>query len=50
MMVAHIFGIPVEESALQIASAGMATVTFVVIAARASLGRLRRWRPVRRKR
>jgi hypothetical protein len=44
MMVAHILGIPVEESVLQLAPAGVATVTWVAIAGRASLGRLRRRR------
>ena len=46
MMVAHILGIPVEESVLQLAPAGVATVTVVAIAGRAYLGRLRRrrWR------
>jgi hypothetical protein len=35
-------GIPVEESILQLAPAGAAMVTAVVIAGRASLARLRR--------
>ena len=42
MILAHIIGIPVEESVLQLAQAGAATVTAVAIAGRASLGRLRR--------
>jgi hypothetical protein len=42
MIVAHILGIPVEESFLQLAPAGAAMVTAVAIAGRASLGRLRR--------
>jgi hypothetical protein len=50
MTVAHIFGIPVEESVLQLAGTGVATVTVFVLAGRASLGRLRRWRPGRPKR
>jgi hypothetical protein len=40
--VAHIMGIPVEESMLQLAPAGVAIVTVLVITARATLGRLRR--------
>lgn len=42
MMLAHIMGIPVEESVLQIASAGAAIVTAVAIAGRTTLGRLQR--------
>jgi hypothetical protein len=42
MILAHITGIPVEESVLQLAPAGAAMVTAVVIAGRTSLGRLRR--------
>jgi hypothetical protein len=44
MMLAHIMGIPVEESVLQLAPAGAALVTAVWITGRASLGRLRRRR------
>ena len=44
MMLAHIMGIPVEESVLQLAPAGAAMVTAVAIAARASLRQLRRRR------
>jgi hypothetical protein len=42
MTLAHIMGIPVEESILQLAPAGAATVTAVAIAGRTTLGRLRR--------
>ena len=41
-MVGHILGVPVEETAIQIASAGMATVALVGIAGRTKLTRLRR--------
>jgi hypothetical protein len=42
VIVAHIMGIPIEESVLQLAPAGAATVIAVAIAARTTLGRLRR--------
>jgi hypothetical protein len=42
-MLAHVLGIPVEESVLQLAPAAMAMLTAVIVAGRASLGRLRRW-------
>ena len=42
MIVAHVMGIPIEESVLQLAPAGAAMATAVAIAGRASLGRLRR--------
>ncbi len=42
MMLAHIMGIPVEESVLQITSAGAAIVTAIALAGRTALGRLRR--------
>ena len=42
MIGAHILGIPVEESVLQLAPAGAALVTVVGIAGRTRLGRLRR--------
>jgi hypothetical protein len=45
VIVAHIMGIPVEESVLQLAPAGAAIVTAIAIAGRATLGRLRRRRP-----
>jgi len=41
-MLAHVMGIPIEESILQVAPAGAAMLTALGIAARASLGRLRR--------
>jgi hypothetical protein len=41
-MLAHIMGIPVEESILQLAPAGAAIVTALGIAGRTALGRLRR--------
>jgi hypothetical protein len=42
VIVAHIMGIPVEESVLQLAPAGAAMATVVAIAGRTGLGRLRR--------
>jgi hypothetical protein len=42
MMLAHIMGIPVEESVLQLAPACAAIVTAVAIGGRTTLGRLRR--------
>ncbi|MDP9256955.1 MAG: hypothetical protein M3Q31_10425 [Actinomycetota bacterium] len=45
MIVAHIMGIPVEESVLQLVPAGAATVTAVWMAGRTSLRQLRRRRP-----
>jgi hypothetical protein len=42
MIVAHILGIPLEESVLQLAPSGAAMVTAVAIAGRMRLGRLRR--------
>ena len=47
-MLAHIMGIPVEETVLELAPAGAATVAAVAIAGRTRLGRLvsrirRRW-------
>ena len=44
MMLAHIMGIPVEESVLQLAPAGAAIATAIAIAGRMTLGRLRRRR------
>ena len=41
-MIAHIMGIPVEESALQLAPAGAAIMTAIAIAGRAGLRGLRR--------
>jgi len=43
VIVAHVMGIPVEESVLQVVSAGAAIVTTAVIAGRTTLDRLRRW-------
>ena len=40
MILAHIMGIPVEESVLQLAPAGAATVTVVAIIGRQTLGML----------
>jgi uncharacterized membrane protein AbrB (regulator of aidB expression) len=40
MMLGHVMGIPVEESVLQLAPAGAATVTLVAIAGRLTLRRL----------
>jgi hypothetical protein len=45
VIVAHIMGIPVEESFVQLAPAGAAMVTAVWITGRTSLRRLRRRRP-----
>jgi len=42
MILAHIMGLPVEESVLQLAPAGAAMVTVVAIAGRTRLERLRR--------
>jgi hypothetical protein len=42
VIVGHVFGIPVEESVLQLAPAGAAIATALAIAARTSLRRLRR--------
>ena len=42
MILGHIMGLPIEESALQFAPVGAATLTAVVITGRAALGRLRR--------
>jgi hypothetical protein len=51
MIVAHIFGIPVEETVVQLVPAGAVTVTAIAVVGRTRLGRLlarrRRcsWRP-----
>ena len=42
VILAHLMGIPVEESVLQLVPAGAAIVTAVAIAGRTTLGRLRR--------
>jgi hypothetical protein len=41
-MVAHVMGVPLEETIVQLAPAGLATVTVVAVAGRAALGRVRR--------
>jgi hypothetical protein len=46
-MLAHIMGIPVEESVLQLAQAGAAIAAVVAIAGRMTLVRLRRRLPHR---
>jgi hypothetical protein len=45
VILAHIMGIPVEESAAQLAPVGAGLVTVVVFAGRARLGRMRRRSP-----
>ncbi len=40
MILAHIMGIPVEETVLQLVPAGAATVTVVAIAGRTRIGRV----------
>ena len=42
MIVAHILGLPIEESVFQLAPAGAATLTALAVAGRTALGRLRR--------
>jgi hypothetical protein len=42
VIVGHIMGIPVEESVLQLAPAGVVTVTAFAIAGRHLMNRLRR--------
>jgi hypothetical protein len=42
MMLAHVMGIPVEESVVQLAPAGAAIVTAAAIAGRLGLARFRR--------
>jgi len=42
VILAHIAGIPIEESVLQLAPAGAAMATVVAIAGKTCLGRLRR--------
>ncbi len=41
-MIAHIMGLPIEESVLELAPAGAAMVTLVAMAGRTRLGRLSR--------
>jgi hypothetical protein len=40
VMLAHVMGLPVEESVLQLAPAGAATATLLAMAGRAELARL----------
>lgn len=40
MILGHVFGIPAEETALQLGPAGAATVTVIAIVGRTKLGRL----------
>ena len=42
MIVAHVMGLPIEESILQLAPAGAAVVTALVVAGRTWLRRLHR--------
>jgi hypothetical protein len=42
MIIAHIMGIPVEESVLQLVPAGAALLTAIVIVGRTTLDRLQR--------
>jgi hypothetical protein len=42
-VIAHVMGLPIEESVLQLAPIGAVMVPAVVIAGRKGLGRLRRW-------
>jgi hypothetical protein len=42
MILGHIFGIPVEETAVQLAPAGAVTVTVLAAIGRTKLGSLRR--------
>ena len=48
MIVAHIMGLPVEESAAQLAPAGAATVTLAAVLGRTQLARLLSWIRTRR--
>ena len=41
-MIAHIMGLPVEESVLQLVPAGAAMMTLVAVASRNALDRIRR--------
>ena len=42
MILGHVFGIPVEETAVQFAPAGAATVAVIAFGGRAKLAELRR--------
>jgi hypothetical protein len=48
VIIAHVLGLPVEESVLQLAPAGAAIVTAVTIALRTTVDRLRPSRRARR--
>jgi uncharacterized membrane protein AbrB (regulator of aidB expression) len=48
-VIAHVMGLPLEESVLQLAPAGAAVVAAVAVAARASIERLRQRLSLRRK-
>lgn len=43
MIVAHINGIPIEETVVQLASAGAVTVTAIAVVGRTRFGRLLEW-------
>lgn len=43
MIVAHIMGLPIEESVAQVVPAGAAMLTVITIAGRTKLDSLRRW-------
>jgi uncharacterized protein involved in response to NO len=43
VIVAHIMGLPIEETASQLAPVGAVTLTAVAVAGRTWLGRLGRW-------
>ena len=43
MIVAHIMGLPVEESVAQLAPAGAATVTLAAVLGRTNLARFATW-------
>jgi hypothetical protein len=47
VIVAHVTGVPVEESIVQLAPAGAATLSLVALAGRATLERL--WNRMRRR-
>ena len=44
MILGHVMGLPIEESVLQFAPVGAATVTVIAYVGRARLGRLVDWR------
>ena len=47
MIVAHVMGVPVEETVLQLAPAGAATVALVAMAGRSMVSRMFRRKPRR---